>query len=79
MYTLMTKLRAEGKKLVILENGWAGGWSFVCVVNPKIRVPEGGAVWSLCGILLDGQVEPRRGRLIKKSATATAGPARADF
>ena len=41
MYTLMTKLRAEGKKLVILENGWAGGWSFVCVVNPKIRVPEG--------------------------------------
>ena len=39
----MTKLRAEGKKLVVLENGWAGGWSFVCVVNPDVCVPEGEA------------------------------------
>lgn len=43
MYTLMTKLRAEGKPFVVLENGWADGWSFVCVVNPKVRVPEGEA------------------------------------
>ncbi|MBI4994989.1 anthranilate synthase component I family protein [Candidatus Peregrinibacteria bacterium] len=39
----MTKLRAEGKTFVVLENGWADSWSFVCVINPKIRVPEGEA------------------------------------
>ncbi len=58
-HTLFEKLREEGKEVVLLESGGgavsdgavsggasrvvSAGWSFVCVVNKKVRVPEGEA------------------------------------
>ena len=78
MYTLMTKLRAEGKRLVILENGWAGGWSFVCVVNPKIRVPEGERGLEFMRNFIRRTGRARRGRLIK-SLPPPQRDQRADF
>lgn len=44
-HALFERLRNEGHEVVLLESGDGGegarGWSFVCVVNKKVRVPEG--------------------------------------